>query len=156
MVRRATIEDLVSIHFMGDFVHPSLVEMATELEFSIQRLQMSTEMLLNRYKSSAINHHYEIQNLGDAILQNYAMFASIGRASRAYCVGIRFSVYETLVAGCLIQAFSRNIRKMALDIKHKRNNLQYNTIAENTLKKYKKQSTPIPSVFHSGVMQKNC
>lgn len=137
-------------------MHPSLVEIASDLDYSIQRLQYCAEMILNRYKDSATKQHTEIQALGETLLQNYAMFASIGRASRAYCVGLRYSTQETVVAGCLIQAFSRKIREMALDVKHKRSGfLEHNkTIADNAITQYKNQSIPVPSVLYSGVIQK--
>lgn len=151
-----TIEDLTQTHFLGDYLHPTLIEAATDLEFSITRLRYASEMLLNRYGESVVERQAEILELGEAALQNFAMFASIARASRAYCIGLRYSVYETVAAGCLIQAFSRKILKMALDIKHERNGVQNvnKTIAEHLLKRHRNQSIAIPSVLHSGVMQK--
>ncbi|XP_031628107.1 complex I assembly factor ACAD9, mitochondrial-like [Contarinia nasturtii] len=153
----STIEDLEPQHFLGDFLHPSLIETANDLEYSILRMQYSSEMLLNSYGEKIADREIEIRNLGEAAMQNYAMFASVARASRAYCIGLRYSAYETMVAGCLIQAFSPSIRKMALDIKHNRGPFPQNideTIAENLLKQHRNKSSTIPSVLN-GVLQKS-
>lgn len=157
LANSTTIEDLKTIHFLGDYLHPTLMEAATELEFSIQRLQYSSEMLLNRYGDTVGERQLEIHNLGEAALQNYAMYASLARSSRAYCVGLRYSKYETVAAGCLVQAFSRNILKMALDIKHNQNGFHdlHKSITENVLKRHRNQSIAIPSVLQTCVMQKS-
>lgn len=141
--------------FLGDYVHPTLIEPATDLEFSIYRLQCCAEILLSRYGESVSERETEIEELGEIVMQNYAMFASLGRASRAYCIGSRYSVYETVAAGCLV-AYTRNILKKALDIKHNESGMQdvHRTIVENALKLHRKQSNPIPSVLHSGVLKK--
>lgn len=158
MSYNATIEDLETRHFLGDFLHPTLMDAANDLEFSILRLQYTSEMLLNRYGKFSSERHVEIQNLGEAVMQNYAMFASLARASRSYCIGLRYSVYETLAAGCLVQEFSRKILKMALDIKHNRsdatNDLLHKTISEKMLKRHRNQSITIPSVLNSGILHK--
>ncbi|XP_055304084.1 complex I assembly factor ACAD9, mitochondrial-like [Sitodiplosis mosellana] len=151
-----TIEDVKEKHFLGDYLHPSLMEAATELESSIQRVQFSSEMLLNRYGDSINERIVEIHDLGEALMQCYAMFTSLARSSRAYCIGLRHSKYETVAAGCLVQAYSRNILKMALEIKHNRNGYGdlYKTVTENALRRHRNQSIVIPSVLQSGVVQK--
>lgn len=151
-----TVEDLEPLHLLGDYLHPTLIEMANELEFSIRRLQYSSEMLLSRYGENAFDRQIEIEALGEAAMQNFAMFAGLARASRGYCIGLRYSAYETLAAGCLVQAFSPIIEKMALNIKHNRNGLQdaQKLVVESLLKQHKSQSkTMVPSVLN-GVLQK--
>lgn len=132
------------------------MEAAVELEYSIQRLQYSSEMLLNRYGESVNERQIEIHDLGEAAMQNYAMYASLARSSRAYCIGLRYSKYETVAAGCLVQAFSRNILKMALEIKHDQEGYSdlHKVVTENVLKRHRNQSIAIPSVLQTGVMQK--
>lgn len=151
-----TIEDCKQIHFLGDYLHPTLMEAAKELEYSILRLQYSSEMLLHRYGDSITERQIEIQELGEASLQNYAMFASLARSSRAYCIGLRYSKYETVAAGCLVQAFWPKILKMALKIKHNQNGYRDldQAVTEKVLKKHQIQSIEIPSVLQTGVMQK--
>lgn len=151
-----TIEDVNEVHFLGDYLHPTLNEAVTELEHSILRLRYSSEMLLNRYDDSVGERQVEIHDLGEAVMQCYAMYASLARSSRAYCIGLRYSKYETVAAGCLVQAYSRKILKMALAIKHDQNGYRdlHKTIVDCLLKKQKNQSIAIPSVLHTGVMQK--
>lgn len=148
-----TIEDVKQKYFLSDYLHPTLMEAVTELEYSIQRVRFSSEMLLNRYGDSVNERLVEIHDLGEAVLQCYAMFASLSRSSRAYCIGLRHSKYETVAAGCLVQAFSRKILKMALQIKHNQSGYRdlYKAVTEYTLKKHRNQSISIPSVIHSGV-----
>lgn len=155
-VSTPTIECLKAKHFLGDYLHPTLIEMADHLEFSILRLRFASEMLLNRYGDSVSERQNEIHNLGETVMQNFAMFASLGRASRSYCIGLRYGVYETVAAGCLVQANAPHILKMALDIKQKQNSYHdlYANIAENALKRYRNQSIPLPSVLQSGVIRK--
>lgn len=113
-------------------------------------------MLLNRYGDSVNERQVEIHDLGEAAMQNYAMFTSLARSSRAYCIGLRYSKYEIVAAGCLVQAFSRNILKMALQIKHDQNGYRdlHKIVTENVLKRHRNQSIAIPSVLQTGVMQK--
>lgn len=151
-----TIEEVKQKYFLDDFLHPTLKEAATELEYSILRVQYSSEMLLNRYGDSITERPTEIHDLGEAALQCYAMFASLARSSRAYCVGLRYSKYETVAAGCLVQAYSRNILKMALEIKHNQSGYRdlHKVITEYVLRKHRNQSIAIPSVINTGVNQK--
>lgn len=151
-----TIEAVKSKLYLWAHLHPTLSDLAKDLEESILRLRFSSEMLLNRHGDSITERQVEIQSLGDAVMRNYAMFASIGRASRSYCIGLQYSVYETVAAGCLIQSFARQILKLALDIKHNRSGYHdlHKSIVENVLKRHRNQSISIPSVLQSGVIQK--
>lgn len=151
-----TVENVKQRHFLEDYLHPTLTEMAISSEHSILRLQCASEILLNRYAGSVYERQIEIENLAKMAMQNFAMFASLGRASRSYCIGLRYSVYETVAAGCLVQSAERDVLKMALDIKHNRSEYHdlHRTITENSLEKYRNQSIPIPSVIHSRVIQK--
>lgn len=151
------VEHIKDTFYLGEFLHPTLTELATELEYSILRLQCCAEMLLSRYRESVTERQTEIEQFGEIVIQNYAMFASLARASRAYCVGLRYSVFETVAAGCLTENYTRNILKQALDIKYNRNGIQGldHTIVNNLLKRHRNQSIVIPSVLHSRVIQKH-
>lgn len=152
-----TVEDINDKYYLNEFLHPTLIELATDLEYSILRLQCCAEILLNRYEKSVSERQTEIEQLGEIVMQNYAMFASLARASRAYCIGLRYSVHETVAAGCLTEKYSRKILKRALDIKHNRSGLQsmQKTIVDNVLERHRNQSIAIPSVLHSSVIQKH-
>lgn len=130
-----TIEYIESKLFLWYFLHPTFKELAEDLEFSILRLRYASEMLINRYGQSVGEQEIEIRKLGEAAMWNYAMFASIARASRAYCIGLRYSAYETILAECLMQIGSEHNLKTALDIKHNQNEFseQHKTILSNIL-----------------------
>lgn len=119
-----TIECIDSKLLLWYYLHPTFKEHAEDLEFSILRLRYASEILLNRYKTSIGEREIEIKKLGEVAMWNYAMFASIGRASRSYCIGVRYSAYETILADCLYQIGTENILKFALNIKHNQN--EYN------------------------------
>lgn len=130
-----TIEHIESKFLLWYHLHPTFKELAENLEFSILRLRYAAEILLNRYGETVGEQEIEIKKLGEAAMLNYAMFSSIGRASRSYCIGLRYSAYETILADCLFQIGSENILKTALDIKHNRNeySAQHKMIIENIL-----------------------
>lgn len=132
------------------------MELAENLEFSIVRLQNACEILLNRYGESVVGRQVEIQNLGMAVMWNYAMFASVGRASRSYCIGLRYSAYETLAAESLFEA-SAQILKIALDIKHNQSGYQgqHKAVAESVINQYRNQQNPLPSILKSRLIQKS-
>lgn len=145
-----TIEYIDPKLYLEDFLHPTFKDLATDLEFSILRLRYSSEMLLSRYGNLCTQRSQaEIQDLGEAVMWIYAMFASIGRSSRSYCIGLRYSAYETVAAASLMDA-EPQILKMALDIK--RNQSGYygykKTVAENALKQFRNPT--------SGVISKKC
>lgn len=106
---------------LWEHLHPSFKEQAENMELSVLRLRYASEMLLKRFGITVGEREHDIKNLGEAVIWNYAMFASIGRASRAYCIGHRYSVYETILADALsIMGTEKNL-EIALNIKHNRN-----------------------------------
>lgn len=93
-----------------------------QLEESLVRMQIGTEMLLSRFGTDASERHLDICRLGEAAIRNYAMFASVGRASRSYCIGLRYSVYETVAAASLVELHASHILAMILEIKNSSDN----------------------------------
>ncbi|CRK87520.1 CLUMA_CG001321, isoform A, partial [Clunio marinus] len=68
------------------FVHPSLVTAGVAVEASISRLGDAVDILLGRHGSLIVEHTVEVNKIGEAATLCYAMFASIARASRSYCI----------------------------------------------------------------------
>lgn len=134
-----TIEYIEPKLMLWHYLHPTFKEQAENLEFSILRLRYASEILLNRYGESVGERETEIEKLGEAAMFNYAMFASIGRASRSYCIGLQYAAHETILAEGLFQIGTEQVLKTALDLKHKRNEYyeQYKAIVENILKSQK-------------------
>lgn len=134
-----TIEHIESKLLLWHYLHPSFKELAENLEFSILRLRYASEILLSRYGESVGERETEIKQLGELAMMNYAMFASIGRASRSYCIGLQYCAHETILAESLFQFGTEHILKTAVNFKHKQNehNEQYKIIVDNILKHQK-------------------
>lgn len=118
--RGPTIELVNCDEYLNEFVHPSFEETIHRLEESILRMHAGTEILLHRHGNIADERHRDIRKLGESAIRNYAMFASVGRASRSYCIGLRHSVYETVIAACLVDSSADRILDLMLDIKHEK------------------------------------
>lgn len=113
-----TIEYIDSKLHLWHYLHPTLKERAEDLEFSILRLRYACEILINRYGKSLGEREIEFERLGEAAMWNYALFASIARASRSYCIGLRFAAYETILAECLYEIGTETILNFALNMKN--------------------------------------
>lgn len=150
-----TILNISAHKRLGDFLHPSLESAANNLEESITRLQCAGEMLLHRYQDDALSHRNEIRTLGELAMQNYAMFASVGRASRSYCLGLRYGQYETVAAANYIFMISHQILNTVLGIKHSESGFQNSQkeVVERALDLHKRKLSPFLSVPKSGL---NC
>lgn len=136
-----TIEYIESKLLLWYNLHPTFKELAENLEFSILRLRYASEILLSRYGESVGQREIEIKQLGELAMLNYAMFASIGRASRSYCIGLQYSGHETILAECLFQIGTEHILKTALNLKHSKRNEyreQSKTIVENVIRPHQK------------------
>lgn len=97
-------------------LHQSLDPAAQWLEFSIIRLQAATEILLGRHGPKVIDHRIEVARLSDMATLCYGMFASVARASRSYCIGLRNSDYEMLIASAFCLSASDRVKAIAVDI----------------------------------------
>ncbi|XP_055681007.1 complex I assembly factor ACAD9, mitochondrial [Lutzomyia longipalpis] len=80
------------------YLHLSVKSGADALELSITRLHLMTEFLLNRHGTEILKHQLELIRLAEAASHCFAMFASVARASRSYCIGLRHADYEMHVA----------------------------------------------------------
>lgn len=79
-------------------VHPTLEPAAVCIEHSVARLQMCVDLLFTRYGNSIVERHNEARRLADMVTTIYAMFASVSRASRSYCIGLQLADHEMLTA----------------------------------------------------------
>lgn len=114
--KQTSIENPRKKFNLEHFVHPSLHLAAGYLEFSILRLNAAAEISLARHGPLIFQHSAEIAKLADAATLCYAMFASIARASRSYCIGLRNADQEIEIVSyfCFEGAFK--VKKIAKDI----------------------------------------
>lgn len=102
---------------LDEHVHPSLKESADELDSSIRRLFAGTSILLYRYKGSAGQKLDEVKKLGEAAVLCYAIYSSLGRGSRSYCIGLRHCVYETVMSDAITEDYSNRVLDLMMSIK---------------------------------------
>ncbi|XP_037954295.1 complex I assembly factor ACAD9, mitochondrial-like [Teleopsis dalmanni] len=86
---------------LGEALHPSLDTAAQLFEHSVARLHMSAELLLTRYGTTILEQHNELNRTTEIVMHLYAMFASLSRASRSYCIGLTLSKREVLLASSI-------------------------------------------------------
>lgn len=79
-------------------LHPSAVNASKHLEYGVYRLKFATKHLLSCEGLDALNRHDDLRRIADVAADCYAMTASIGRASRAYCTGIQSGDTEMVAA----------------------------------------------------------
>lgn len=129
--------DLATDFELIEYLHPSFKDYTIALEHSIKRLQIGSEKLFTRYGEDALDHSLSIVRLGEVAVETYALFASLARASRSYCIGLRYSVYETVLASTLCHTTFQKTQDLLEEIRNK-NEETDNKIAETVLqnKKY--------------------
>ncbi|XP_055844455.1 complex I assembly factor ACAD9, mitochondrial [Episyrphus balteatus] len=101
---------------LGEALHPSLEPAAQCIERSVTRLQMAAEILLTKYGQEVVQKHIEIYRLAEIVSHIYAMFASASRASRAYCIGLKLSDYELLLALTICAEGEAKVKTLAYEI----------------------------------------
>ncbi|XP_017014504.2 complex I assembly factor ACAD9, mitochondrial [Drosophila takahashii] len=83
---------------LSEHVHPSLEAAAQCIEHSVARLQMAVELMLTRHGNAVVERQSEMQRLAEVGTTIYAMWASVARASRSYCIGLPLADHELLTA----------------------------------------------------------
>lgn len=115
--------------FIDRFLHPSLEPAAKFLETSIYRLLAASEILLSRHGELVFKHTVELGKMAEAATLCYAMFASLARASRSYCIGLRNADHEMHLAHILAYKGMIKVKEISKEI----DNGEYGT-GEHTYK----------------------
>ncbi|XP_037824954.1 complex I assembly factor ACAD9, mitochondrial [Lucilia sericata] len=97
-MERSSIDNPKTEMDLKENVHPTLEPAALCIEHSVARLQMSVDLLFTRYGNGIVERHNEARRLADMVTTIYAMFASVARASRSYCIGLQLADHEMLTA----------------------------------------------------------
>lgn len=116
ILENKSIDNLKQTLHVDHCLHPSLDPAAQWLEYSILRLQIGTELLLARHGVQILDKQTEIRRLSESAIQTYAMFASVSRASRSYCIGLQFCDYEMLIASAFTFDGMVQVRQLVRDI----------------------------------------
>lgn len=116
LLENKNIENLKSTIHVNYYLHPTLDPAAQWLEHSILRLQIGTELLLARHGVQILDKQIEIRRLSECAILTYAMFASVSRASRSYCIGLQFCDYEMLISSTFSFDGMTQVRQLVRDI----------------------------------------
>lgn len=107
------------------------------LEYSIIRLQIGTETLLTRNGVQVMDKQVEVLRLSESAQLVYAMFASVSRASRAYCIGLQHSDYEMLISSAFCFDAMKTVKRLVTDINegpYLTNDINHQKIAKQIFK----------------------
>lgn len=99
-----------------EHLHPSFDVATDHLERSIGRLCKGTDIMLANYGKDVMKQHVEILRLGESAIEIYALFCSVARASRSYCIGLRHADHERLIATCLAHTASEKVLQLMTEI----------------------------------------
>lgn len=118
LFRQVSIENPKKKFNLEEYVHPTLAPPANFLEFSILRLHAAVDILLARHGAAVVEHTVELAKISQAATLCYAMFASLARASRSYCIGLRNSDQDIRLCSFFCYDSSEKVKKIAKEIDH--------------------------------------
>uniref|UniRef100_A0A1I8PMF5 Acyl-CoA dehydrogenase family member 9, mitochondrial n=1 Tax=Stomoxys calcitrans TaxID=35570 RepID=A0A1I8PMF5_STOCA len=98
LMERTSLDNPVTKMDLKENLHPTLEPGALCLEHSVARLQMCVDLLFTRYGNGIVERHNESRRVAEMVTTIYAMFASLSRASRSYCIGLQLADHEMLTA----------------------------------------------------------
>lgn len=115
------------------------------------RLLYATETVLVRHGPQIVEQHMELKRISEVAIQVYAMTAVLsklfyagidfltnttiflGRASRAYCIGLRNADYEILLANAFCLNSRQLVQRLVSELANGpfgTNDINYQTLAE--------------------------
>ncbi|KAL3853840.1 hypothetical protein ACJMK2_017341 [Sinanodonta woodiana] len=118
---------------LNEEVHPSLKNQTDILEECTLQFQRMVEIILQRHGNKVVQEQLELKRLSDICIDLYAMTACIGRASRAYCLGLRNADHELLLTKAFCHEANARIQQNMTALregKTKNNDDTYMAIAE--------------------------
>ncbi|XP_060525956.1 complex I assembly factor ACAD9, mitochondrial [Cylas formicarius] len=80
------------------YIHPSLDGPSKFLEYCVKRIEFATEVLLSQHGLDIVNQHLRLRRIADCLIDVYVATACLGRASRAYCIGLQHADVEMTMA----------------------------------------------------------
>lgn len=115
-MERTSIDEPKTNMALKENLHPTLEPAAMCIEHSVARLQMCVDLILTRYGSSVVERHNEANRITDMVSNIYAMFASVSRASRSYCIGLPLADHEMLAATTISVECHNRVKNLAQEI----------------------------------------
>ncbi|VDD93954.1 unnamed protein product [Enterobius vermicularis] len=81
-------------HYIAEHAHPSLQQPCEDLEYTMSRLNGVIGAIVRREGKTVTRDFFTLTSIANVIEINLAMMATIARASRSYCIGLRNSDIE--------------------------------------------------------------
>ncbi|XP_042911751.1 complex I assembly factor ACAD9, mitochondrial isoform X1 [Parasteatoda tepidariorum] len=101
-------------------IHPSLVTCGNRFEEKLQEFQLCVESILIHHGQKVILTQLDPWRLADAAADLYAFAAVLSRCSRSYCLGMKNSHQELLLAGAfchdIIDKLTENMGAIVLGV----------------------------------------
>ncbi|KAL7738597.1 hypothetical protein ACLKA6_006894 [Drosophila palustris] len=101
---------------LAENVHPTLEPAAQCIEHSVARLNMAVELMFTRHGNAVVERQHEMQRLANIATILYAMWASVARASRSYCIGLPLADHEMLTASSICNQGRDDVMRLASEI----------------------------------------
>ncbi|KAH8370151.1 hypothetical protein KR093_002383 [Drosophila rubida] len=101
---------------LNENVHPTLEPAAQCIEHSVARLHMAVELMFTKHGSAVVERQNEMQRLANIVSTIYAMWASVARASRSYCIGLPLADHELLTASAICTQGRDDVLRLATEI----------------------------------------
>ncbi|EDW90904.1 complex I assembly factor ACAD9, mitochondrial [Drosophila yakuba] len=101
---------------LSEHVHPSLEAASQCIEQSVARLQMAVELMFTKHGNAVVERQSEMQRLAEVGTLIYAMWASVARASRSYCIGLPLADHELLTATAICSEGRDRVRTLCTEI----------------------------------------
>ncbi|XP_014217390.1 acyl-CoA dehydrogenase family member 9, mitochondrial [Copidosoma floridanum] len=101
---------------LHEYLHLSLRDCTNFADGSIYILKTQTEQLLVRYGIESSEQHRDLQRLSDIVSYIYSLVGVLGRASRSYCIGNRFSEIEIIISRLLAFRYHQRIKTLSEDL----------------------------------------
>ncbi|KAK6631767.1 hypothetical protein RUM43_013831 [Polyplax serrata] len=102
------------------YLHLLLQNQSFILEDMVYRLDACTAYLLYKYGEEIYTQYTELNLMADLVIDIYATAAMLGRASRAYCLGVRRQELDRSIAECetsrIYHLFKKRVELIQTDI----------------------------------------
>lgn len=104
-----------------EYLHPSLEPAAQMLEICLKRFKIGVEISLSRNARNILEAQSEVARIARCAMLIYSCLATISRASRSYCIGLRYADMEILLANTYTLETMKEIKRITNDLEEGEN-----------------------------------
>ncbi|XP_034111451.1 complex I assembly factor ACAD9, mitochondrial [Drosophila albomicans] len=111
-----TLEQPKTRMLLAENLHPTLESAAQCIEHSVARLHMAVDLMFTKHGNAVVERQHEMQRLANIVSTIYAMWSSVARASRSYCIGLPLADHEMLTASAICTQGRDDVLRLATEI----------------------------------------